>query len=176
VCFGITGLYGWVCLDPRTGQVVDLIYVPVATTNLQAGVLRPAWLVNSSLEKFSASVRVVLDRFPFDRVSMRGNRDLEDSEWDDLSNEWDHAADELEEALRAVDPAAVANRDSFWMTFLDDVRMGDFMTSEMLEATSPALVGCDQALLCTRTMPRPSSNLSRPCTHIGPRGHETLTY
>jgi SUKH-4 immunity protein len=133
VCFGTTGLYGWVCLDPRTGQVVDLIYVPVATTNLPAGVLRPAWLVNSSLEQFIDSVRVVLNRFPFDSVSMERNRDWAGSDWDDLQNEWDHAADEIEEALRAVDPAAVADPNGFWMTFLDlGVRSGDYMTSEVV--------------------------------------------
>jgi SUKH-4 immunity protein len=133
VCFGATGLDGWVCLDPRTGQVVDLIYVPVATVNVPAGVLRPAWLVNSSLEQFIESVRVVLNRFPFDSVSMKGNRDLDGSDWDDLHNEWTHAADEIEEALRAVDPAAVADPNGFWMTFLDlDVRIGDYMTSEVV--------------------------------------------
>jgi hypothetical protein len=135
VCFGTTALYGGVCLDPRTGQVVDLIYVPVATANLPAGVLRPAWLVNSSLERFIESVRVVLNRFPFDSGSTRGSRDLDGGEWGDLQHEWDHAADELEAALRAIDPAAVANADSFWMTFLDDVRIGDYMTSEMLGST-----------------------------------------
>lgn len=133
VCFGTAGLNGLVCLDPHTGQVVDLIYVPVATANVRAGVLRPAWLVNSSLEQFSESVRVVLNRFPFDSVSMKGTLDLDGSDWDDLHNEWNHAADEMEEALRAIDPAAVADPNGFWMTFLDlDVRSGDYMTSEMV--------------------------------------------
>jgi hypothetical protein len=133
VCFGTTGLDGLVCLDPRTGQVVDLIYVPVATANVRAGVLRPAWLVNSSLEQFVESVRVVLNRFPFDSVSMKRNGELDGSDWDDLQNEWNHAADEIEEALRAVDSAAVADPNGFWMTFLDlDVRSGDYMTSEVV--------------------------------------------
>jgi hypothetical protein len=49
------------------------------------------------------------------------------------TDRWNHAVGEMEEALRVINPAAVADPNSFWMTFLDlDVRSGDYRTSEVV--------------------------------------------
>jgi hypothetical protein len=129
VCFGASGPYGSVCLDPRTGAIV---YVNTP----EGKVLAPPRFVNSSLEQFIASVRAVLDRFPFDSEGTGEGRERDDlaDEWaheDKLINEWDQAGSELTETLRRIDPAVGAvPRDGFWMTFMGDVQMGDFSTRD----------------------------------------------
>jgi SUKH-4 immunity protein len=136
VCFGTSGLDGSVCLDPQTGAVVEITYVPTGTINLPSGVHGPQDFVNSSLEQFIASVRAVLDRFPFDSEGTEEDRARDDlaDEWahqDKLANEWDRAGGELDETLRRIDPAVGAvPRDGFWMTFVGDVQMGAFSTRD----------------------------------------------
>jgi hypothetical protein len=66
---------------------------------------------------------------------MNRNLDLGGSDWHNLQNEWNQAADEIEDALRAVDPAAVADPNGLLMNFLDlDVRSGVYMTSEVVDS------------------------------------------
>lgn len=137
VCFGTSGLFDKICLDPRTGAVVYIIYVPSdfsQTINLPSGPRGPARQINASLERFIASVRAVFARFPFDEGDGGENDDLENAKLDDREEAWDRAADELEETLRGIDPVAVADANSFWMTFLDDVRIGDFSTDMVVGA------------------------------------------
>lgn len=130
VCFGDYALYGRICLNPRTEQIVDIIYVPVETPNMPAGVLRSAMLVNSSLDQFTASVRSVLSRFPFDTGDTGDDTD-EDSYLDRLEAETDRAVQDMAATLRRIDEAALLV-DGFWTTFLDDVQMGDFSTKDIL--------------------------------------------
>ncbi len=118
VCFGVSGGSCPICLDPKTGKVVEI----VTTSN------GPVRLVNTTLQQFISTVRDVLARFPFDSGDSRTALD-EDGYLDELDNEWNRAAGELEETLRAIDPAAVVDPNGFWMTFLDDIRIGDFSTA-----------------------------------------------
>src|SRR6267142_3547573 len=76
VCFGTTRSDDYVCLDPRTKQVVDIhVHRPVGPGSPQPEFVGPAWVVNSSLEHFIASIRAVTERFPFDsEVSGKGRR------------------------------------------------------------------------------------------------------
>src|SRR5581483_2744499 len=129
VCFGNSGSFVKICLDPRTGQVVDIVYdsksgIVHSDVDSRDWLVRPAMLVNSSLDQFIASVRAVYDRFPFDSG--------ESYDSDDNADEWDHAVEDLMKILRQMDVAAVANPDGFWRTFLDDVQMGDFSTVAVL--------------------------------------------
>ena len=142
VCFGISGLLGKACLDPHTGAIITITDVPPEyshTLNLVSGIYGPSCFINSSLDQFIASVRVVLDRFPFDSgdTEERDDRDQPASikaNGDELADEWDKAADELTEALRGIDSAAVADLDGFWMTFVADVQMGNYATKVVLTA------------------------------------------
>jgi SUKH-4 immunity protein len=118
VCFGLLGYSDRVGLDPHTGEVVALLDMRGDGSK---------WAdcpINSSLEQFITSVRAVLNRYPFD--SPQANEESDDSYLDRTRAELDRAVDDLKRALNAIDPAAMENLDGFWMTFLDDVRMGDF--------------------------------------------------
>lgn len=141
VCFGTHGRHIRICLDPRSGHVVDVLCDDRAKSQPReatstAEVIRSAWLVNSSLDQFIASVRVVVNRFPFDSGDA-----IRASDWDDhaialaraeqLEREWDQAVEDLTETLRRIDPVALAD-DGFWRTFLDDVQMGNYATSDIL--------------------------------------------
>lgn len=136
VRFGSSGFYGSVCLDPRTGAVVYVrSYAPDRTIDPARAYPGPPVFINSSVDQFTASVRATLARFPFDR----GDAERESREGGDrdeiegaIAEEWDRAADELEATLGTLDPAAVADPDAFWMTFLDDVRIGDYATDDIL--------------------------------------------
>jgi SUKH-4 immunity protein of toxin-antitoxin system len=129
VRFGTNGLYGAICLDPRTRAVVEVgTFEEEATINAVAtGIPGPPSFVNSSLDQFIASVRAVLDRFPFG-----GGEAGMDSDIDRLESEWNRAADELEATLGVIDPALV-NANAYWLDFLSDVRIGDFSTAEVLD-------------------------------------------
>jgi SUKH-4 immunity protein len=109
VRFGESGLSDSICLDPRTGQVLLIIDAPDG----------PAWLVNSSLEQFIETVRVVIERFPFYGVAS----ELEERE---------RIGDELAEAIRSIDPAAGVDPNGFWQIFLADVMIGDFATEDIV--------------------------------------------
>jgi len=91
-----------VCVDPTTGQVLEI--------TRQGTVL----FVNSSIAAFTETVRAVVERFPYHD---------EDAEFDEI-----HAvARDLADLIRGIDPEAMAD-DHFWSTFVDDVEMGDFAT------------------------------------------------
>jgi hypothetical protein len=137
VSFGTTMLQNRVCLDPHTRAVVEITYVPTDTINLRASVVGLPGHVNASLDQFIACVHAVLDRFPFD-----SGHPVEDHEWEDREQawahvdqrfqEWDRAVRDMTETLRRIDTTAVADADTFWRTFLDDVQMGDFATEDIL--------------------------------------------
>jgi SUKH-4 immunity protein len=135
VCFGTTGPDDYVCLDPRTKQVVLVVYGAFRTGDPQPAFVGPAWLVNSSLDHFIASVRVVTERFPFDsEVTGKDRRGEEDEDARDerLLNEWAQAVVDLAEILDRIDPAAFADPGEFWHTFVADVSMGNYSTEDIL--------------------------------------------
>lgn len=141
VCFGVDGVFVKICLDPHTGEVVDVVLdkkpgKQPSSTHGPAAVIRPPLLVNSSLNLFIESVQAVLNRFPFDSGdSVREVRNAQTDGWaiaEERMREWDRAVRELAEALRQIDPPAIADESSFWRTFMDDVQMGDFSTEDVL--------------------------------------------
>lgn len=141
VCFTSTLLYDRLCQDPHTGAIVYVAYMPPNTANKvhPAFVVGLPGLVNSSLDQFIASVRAVLERFPFySREPGEGEGDdLEDSaseraRAEQHDNEVDRAAEDLMEILRSIDRAAVADETTFWRSFVFDVQMGDFPTEDVL--------------------------------------------
>jgi hypothetical protein len=95
-----------ICVDPATGQVLELPHVSHAAP----------LVVNSSLNAFTETVRVVLERFPYYD---------EDAEFEEIRA----VAHELGDLIRRIDPVAMAT-DQFWSTFVDDVEMGDFATED----------------------------------------------
>ncbi len=107
------------CLDPRTGQVVVIFSVPGGSPSL----------VNSSLEQFIESARFVIGRFPFDGGDGAAGNDID---IDSLYDKWQTIADELAEPLRQIDPVAFADENGYWRTFLDDVAIGDYSTSDVV--------------------------------------------
>ena len=129
VCFGVSGHDDYFCLNPRTGAVVDIVYVATSTINRVSGVQGPPIFVNSSLDQFIASVRAVVNRFPFESSSLG---QTQGHGQDDLANLWELVSEELFETLRRIDPVALADLDGFWMTFVSDVQMGDYSTEMIL--------------------------------------------
>jgi len=131
VCFGTTGLYAYICLDPHTKQVVGVNYGAFRPGDPQPHFAGPAWFVNSSLDHFSASVRAVTERFPFDSdvtgKDSRGEED-EDARDDRRFNEWEQAVLELAEILGRIDPAVSTLGGQFWGDFLADVGMGNHVS------------------------------------------------
>ena len=121
VCFGtVMGSYR-VCLDPHTGEVLEIIDGPPGDEWAE-------WLINSTLEQFITSVSAVLNRYPFD--SPQGKEESDDSYLDRTRADLDRATDDLKVALSVIDPTAIADPDGFWMTFIDDVRMGNFSNAD----------------------------------------------
>jgi hypothetical protein len=107
-CFGVNGSSHLMCLDPSSGEVVE---VPRTSG---AG---PA-PVNSSLGQFTESVRAVLARFPF----YVADSELEERE---------AVAEELTATLTSIDSRAFSP-DGFWETFIDDLTIGDYSTEDVL--------------------------------------------
>jgi hypothetical protein len=124
VRFGATMGTNSVCLDPHTGRIVELMYVPTATIHLPSGVHGLPGSVNSSLNQFIDSVRATFERFPFDGgVGTDSDR---------LYSELDQAVHDLTDILRGIDTPALADESTFWRTFLDDVQMGNFLTEDIM--------------------------------------------
>ena len=146
VCFGASGSFVRLCLDPRTGQVVDIVYDRKAVNQPSNDhgppwLVRPPLLVNSTLDQFIDSVHTVVDRFPFHSGDTKEGSELDDpakerARAEQLDSELDRAAENLTEILRSIDPAAVADESTFWRTFVDDVQMGDFATEDVLRLLS----------------------------------------
>ncbi len=129
VCFGTLGCDDYVCLDPRTKRVVLVIYGAFRAGDPQPRFVGPAWVVNSSLDRFIASVRAVTERFPFDSdVTGKDSRGEEDEEARDdrRFKEWEQAVLELAETLDRIDPVAPTLGGEFWGDFLADVGMGNY--------------------------------------------------
>ena len=133
VRFGSHMLCGAVCLDPRSGAIVDIGYVETETAYLPRGFIGSPSLVNSSLDQFITSVRAVIARFPYDSGEYNSD-DVPDEVIDRFWDECDRAVGEMREALRRIDPVAIYV-DGFWETFLDDVQMGDFSTARIFRNT-----------------------------------------
>jgi hypothetical protein len=121
VCFGSgPGDDDHLCLDPRTGAVVELIYVATATRFKSSGVHGSPIFLNTSLDQFIASVHAMLGRLPFEGTVPDQARDRVD-----LENPREPIAYELLEMLSRIDPVAMADLDGFWEIFVGDVLMGD---------------------------------------------------
>jgi len=108
VRFGDISLGGWMCIDPSTGHVVDVM-------GLDHPVLR---LANSSIGHFSDCVRGVIELFPY----------YHREDYDDF----EAAGEKIAARLNDIDPAALSDKDGFWRTFVDDVQMGDFSVEEVM--------------------------------------------
>jgi SUKH-4 immunity protein of toxin-antitoxin system len=140
VCFGSSGLDGRVCLDPRTRQVVHIVYGAFGSWRggtPQPKVVGPAELVGSSLDHFIALVRAATERFPFDSdlaVEEHGGAVHEDeaTREERRFSEWARAAEEVAETLDRIDPAAFADPGEFWHSFVADVGMGIYATKHFL--------------------------------------------
>jgi hypothetical protein len=123
ICFGRNETSVKICLVPQTGEVIMVLCVKEY----------PITFVNKSLEQFIASVIAVYNRFPFD--SWRIDNDLDAfKDFDLLSDEWEKAAQDLKMRLIKIDPY-VGTTDDFWTTFLDDLRMGNGFTKDILTDT-----------------------------------------
>lgn len=136
-CFGTCGRNYSICLNPRTGAVVNIIKDDTDATYQASDVEISPIFVNSSLDQFIASVRAVVNRFPFDIGEGGDDPGLDDraNEWaqsDRLFSEWDRSAEDLLEILGRIDPAATADLDGFWATLVSDVQMGDYSTKMVL--------------------------------------------
>jgi SUKH-4 immunity protein len=105
--FASSGLGASLLVEPVLGEVLFLVTVRGAV---------PAF-VNSSLAQFTATVREVVDRYPY--YSLTSSAD-----------EVAAAAAEVAGIIGAIDPPALG-RDLYWSTFVDDMRAGAF-ASEVL--------------------------------------------
>jgi hypothetical protein len=140
VCFGTGDLYERFCLDPRTNQVVCIVYRAFGSWRggtPQPEVVGPADLVASSLDHFIALVRAAMERFPFDSdlaVEERGEAAHEDEEAREERrfNERARAVEELAVTLHRIDPAAFEDSGGYWPTFVADVGMGNYATERFL--------------------------------------------
>jgi len=108
VKFGSTVLDGSMCLDPVTGEVIQLV-----------GASSSRWFVNSTLAAFTTSIREVSTAFPF----------YQD---DATSADIEAAAQRVSEIIRRVDDQALVP-DRYWSTFIDDMRTGDWATAAVLD-------------------------------------------
>src|SRR5262249_36690079 len=108
ICFGTSGYGVRICLDPRSGEVVQL----VGSEHLRN-------FVNTSLRQFVKTIKAVLARFPFHGT-------------DATSDDINAAARDVAAIISDVDPPAMIP-DRFWSTLVDDIKMGDF-DLEVLEA------------------------------------------
>ncbi len=129
VRFATVGRRGAMCLHPATGSIHWL-------TGARSG---QEWFVNTTLAQFNASVRAVIERFPFDR-GVPADTPLHDesAQWHASSTDqsddvqWDMVGEELRELLRRIDPESLADPNGYWRTFLADVQMGNYSTDDIL--------------------------------------------
>jgi hypothetical protein len=136
VCFG-TERWDYVCQDPHTGAIVYATYMTPGIANIGPDYFVGLHFVNSRLDQFIASVRAVLERFPFYSMDTGEGDDLDDpaserARAEQFDSEVDRAAEDLTEILRSIDPAAVADQTTYWGSFVFDVQMGDFATEDVL--------------------------------------------
>lgn len=111
VKFGST-LDGWTVLDPRNGEIGELI-----------GRTGVPLFVNSTLRTFTATVRQVSATFPFYP--------------DDATPEQVNAAvDTIRKLIKEIDGRAIDAQDSYWSSFVDDMSIGDWATGAVLDLVS----------------------------------------
>ena len=99
VKFGTTVLGGSMCLDPATGEIVQLV-----------GRKASRFFVNTTLATYTTTVREVSNAFPF----YSDNASVEEIE---------AAAQRASEVIRSIDREALVP-DRYWSTFVDDMRTG----------------------------------------------------
>jgi len=108
ICFGKSGLDDDICVDPSSGEVLQV--VDGADHHL----------VNSSIGQFVESVKAVIRMFPYYETSDSG------------SESGQKVADHISEAITRIDPAAT-EPDTFWETFVQDVAVGDYSTADVVK-------------------------------------------
>jgi hypothetical protein len=96
-----------VCADVGTGTIVTISRADPAVG-----------FVNSSLRSFIETARAVTARFPF-----YGEDDPDEQSF--------QAADDVADLIRSIEDRAL-ERDGFWETLVEDIRMGDFVTEWLL--------------------------------------------
>lgn len=101
VAFGTSGLFGRICIDPASSEVV---FVPKEDVPVVS-------FVNKDLDSFIRCVEAVIARFPF----------YADEEQDEYSEE----ADELRGVLAGID-GSILEHAGFWDDFCWDVEMGEY--------------------------------------------------
>lgn len=105
--FASSGLGASVLVEPALGEVLFLITVRGALPTF----------VSSSLTRFTATARAVVDRYPYYSLT---------SGADDV----DAAATDVASIIEAIDPPALGP-ELYWSTFVEDMRAGAF-ASEVL--------------------------------------------
>ena len=93
-------------MDSRSGKVVQVV------DSIESRI------VNCDLGRFCECVRLVIDRFPFYSASATSDVRIA-------------VRESLEAIIQEVDPEALIDPHGFWMTFLDDVEIGDFSTEDV---------------------------------------------
>lgn len=107
ICFGISGLSEKICVDPDSGEVLQ-----IDASN------EGAQFVNSNLEKFTQSVDSVIHRFPFYNL-------------DDDLDDYERVSFELSAIINRIDDRGLT-RNGFWETFVSDVSIGDYATEQII--------------------------------------------
>jgi hypothetical protein len=108
--FGCVGSHASMCVDVATGSIV-------LGTEVE--------FVNSSLGKFTETVKTVTARFPFYSV-----KDLS------VDEVVDGAVKDVKDAIRSVEERALEH-DGFWQGLVDDIQMGDFATEWTVSPHDP---------------------------------------
>ncbi len=111
ITFGSTLLNGAICVDPKTGEVIQIV-----------GPKRQRVFVNTNLSSFSDTIQAVSRGFPY--YSKYSTDD-----------EIEVAATRIEETVRTIDPRAIEDG-GYWSTVVSDVRMGDWSTEDISELVS----------------------------------------
>jgi hypothetical protein len=101
---------GALCVDARTGEVVEARPNRPGLPRMTPGQPEPSLFVASSLPQFIEALAVAVHLL----------RDYSNDE-----DRYGSVADELEEAIRQIDPAAVAE-ETFWASVISDVSFGYF--------------------------------------------------
>ena len=107
-------LFAPLCLNPATGQVVDLV------VDQGGNVVRSQQLVNSTLDQYVRSVGEATALFPYHD---------EPDDIDALYAAFTQAADRVRRRLEPIDPPAWY-LDGFWDTFYWDITIGDYSPSQ----------------------------------------------
>ena len=110
--FGSTGLGASVCVDPASGEVVEMMSVPAAAP----------LFINASLDQFARTIRALATRFPYYAEAAD-------------EGEIQAASDDLSRIIGEIDSSALLP-DRYWSTFIDDVRFGDLSTEAVDRAIS----------------------------------------